>query len=44
VQKQALVTAIADRAEPPRAPRMALKIEFCGVPGLRRGRLWIART
>jgi len=44
VQKQALVKAIADRAQPPRAPRMSLKIELCGVPGLRRGRLWIART
>ena len=31
VQKQPLVNAIANRAQPPRAPRMALKIELCGV-------------
>ena len=31
VQKQPLVNAIANRAQPPRAPRMALEIQLCGV-------------
>ena len=44
VQKQPLVNAIANRAQSPRAPCMALEIQLCGVPGLRRGRLWIAKT